>query len=176
VKNLKTAVILIGHGGLPSDIPSEIVENFMRLHKVRIKTGSKITKEEIELDRAIRLWKRTPENDPYKAGLESLASEMENYLDGFHIKTAYNEFCHPDIEDAVDELVKDNYSKFILVTTMITRGGSHSEKEIPEELNSLREKHPTIDIQYAWPFCMKNFAEFLAKHVQYFNKDVSLKY
>ena len=46
MKNLKTAVILIGHGGLPSDIPSEIVENFMRLHKVRIKTGSKITKEE----------------------------------------------------------------------------------------------------------------------------------
>ena len=171
MKNLKTAVILIGHGGLPSDIPSEIVENFMRLHKVRIKTGSKITKEEIELDRAIRLWKRTPENDPYKAGLESLASEMENYLDGFHIKTAYNEFCHPDIEDAVEELVKDNYSKFILVTTMITRGGSHSESEIPEEVEKLRLQHPTIEIQYAWPFCMNNFAEFLGKHVESFKTE-----
>ena len=144
MKNLKTAVILIGHGGLPSDIPSEIVENFMRLHKVRIKTGSKITKEEIELDKAIRLWKRTPENDPYKAGLESLASEMENYLDGFQIKTAYNEFCHPDIENAVEELVKDDYSKIILVTTMITRGGSHSEKEIGRAHAELQSHHDLV--------------------------------
>ena len=174
MKDLKTAVILIGHGGLPSDIPSEIVENFMRLHKVRIKTGSKITKEEIELDKAIRLWKRTPENDPYKTGLEELASEMKTYLNGYNIKTAYNEFCYPDIEDAVSELVEDNYSKIILVTTMITRGGSHSEKEIPEELNNLREKHPTIDIKYAWPFSMTNFAEFLAKHAQQFEEEVSL--
>ena len=174
MKNLKTAVILIGHGGLPSDIPSEIVENFMRLHKVRIKRGSKITKEEIELDRAIRLWKRTPENDPYKAGLESLASEMENYLDGYHIKTAYNEFCYPDIENAINELAEDNYTKIILVTTMITRGGSHSEKEIPEELNKLQKEHPTIDIQYAWPFCMKSFAEFLGAHAKSFDKEVSL--
>ena len=82
----------------------------MRIHKVRAKTGSKITKEEIELDRAIRMWKRTPENDTYKTGLESLASEMENYLDGYHIKTAYNEFCYPDIENAISELVEDNYS------------------------------------------------------------------
>ena len=68
MNNLKTAIILVGHGGLPSDIPSEIVDKFMRIHKVRVKTGSEITKEEIELDRAIRMWRRTPENDPYKTG------------------------------------------------------------------------------------------------------------
>ena len=175
MSNLKTAILLVGHGGLPSDIPSEIVEKFMRIHKVRVKTGSEITKEEIELDRAIRMWKRTPVNDPYKTGLESLASEMENYLDGYHIKTAYNEFCYPDIENAISELVEDNFPKIILVTTMITRGGSHSEKEIPEELNRFQIQHPTIDIQYAWPFCIKSFAEFLGKHAQSFDKEVSVK-
>ena len=46
MNNLKSAIILVGHGGLPSDIPSEIVEKFMRIHKVRIKTGSEITKQE----------------------------------------------------------------------------------------------------------------------------------
>ena len=143
MNNLKSAIILVGHGGLPSDIPSEIVEKFMRIHKVRIKTGSEITKQEIELDRAIRLWKRTPENDPYKTGLETLASEMGKFLEGYHIKTAYNEFCYPDIEDAISELAQESYSKIILVTTMITRGGSHSEKEIPEELNKFQRKHPT---------------------------------
>ena len=60
--------------------------------------------EEIELDKAIRLWKRTPENDPYKTGLEELASEMKTYLNGYNIKTAYNEFCYPDIEDAVESI------------------------------------------------------------------------
>ena len=174
MNNLKTAIILVGHGGLPSDIPSEIVEKFMRTHKARVRSGSEITKEEIELDRAIRMWNRTPENDPYKTGLESLASEMENFLDGYHIKTAYNEFCYPDIENAISELAEDNFSKIILVTTMITRGGSHSEKEIPEELNKYQKKHPTINIQYAWPFCMKNFAEFLGKHAQSFDQKVSL--
>ena len=92
-------------------------------------------------------------------------------MDDYHVKTAYNEFCYPDIEDAVNELVSDNYSKIILVTTMITRGGSHSESEIPEEVDKLRLQHPQIDIQYAWPFCMDNFAEFLGKHVESFNTE-----
>ena len=174
MNNLKTAIILVGHGGLPSDIPSEIVEKFMRTHKARVRSGSEITKEEIELDRAIRMWNRTPENDPYKTGLESLASEMENYLDGYHIKTAYNEFCYPDIENAISELAEDNFSKIILVTTMITRGGSHSEKEIPEELKKFQAQHPTVDIEYAWPFCMKSFAEFLGNHAQSFDKQASV--
>ena len=171
MNNLKTAIVLVGHGGLPADISSELVEKFMRIHKTRIKTGSDITKQEIELDQAIRRWKRTPENDPYKTGLESLASELEKYLDDYHVKTAYNEFCYPDIEDAVNELAGDNYSKIILVTTMITRGGSHSESEIPEEVDKLRLKHPTIDIQYAWPFSMNKFAEFLGKHVDSFSAE-----
>ena len=29
MKSAKRAVILVGHGGLPSDIPSEIVEKFI---------------------------------------------------------------------------------------------------------------------------------------------------
>ena len=51
--NLKSAVILVGHGGLPSDMPSEIVEKFMRVHKTRIKSGGEITELEEELDNKI---------------------------------------------------------------------------------------------------------------------------
>ena len=165
----KKAVILVGHGGLPSDMPSEMVEKFMRVHKGRIKAGGPITEHEIELDTSIRKWKRTPENDPYKTGLESLASHMEPMLKGHILKTAYNEFCYPAIEDAVGELAIENVSKIIIVTTMITRGGSHSEKEIPEELNTLCSKHPNIDIQYAWPFDMDIFALFLTTHIKVFD-------
>ena len=65
MKSYKRAVVLVGHGGLPSDIPSEIVEKFMRLHKARVKTGGEATSQEVELDNTIRRWRRTPETDPY---------------------------------------------------------------------------------------------------------------
>ena len=90
-------------------------------------------------------------------------------LEGFILKTAYNEFCYPGIEDAIDELSKENVTKIIIVTTMITRGGSHSETEIPEELSELSVKYPGIDIQYAWPFDMDTFALFLSTHVKIFD-------
>ena len=64
MKDHKKAVILVGHGGLPSDMPSEIVEKFMRIHKGRIKAGGPITEQEIELDTSIRKWERTPEFFP----------------------------------------------------------------------------------------------------------------
>ena len=134
VNKTNTAILLVGHGGLPSDIPSELVEKFMRTHKARLK------KHLIEYD----------------------------------IKTAYNEFCYPGIEDAVAELAEKNYSKIIILTTMITRGGSHSETEIPEEIEKLRKKYQTIDIQYAWPYCMDGFAKYLSGHIEAHDKQVSV--
>ena len=169
MKSYKRAVILVGHGGLPSDIPSEIIEKFMRIHKSRLKTGGEATTQEVDLDKTIRRWKRTPETDPYRSGLEALASRMEKFLNNFIVKTAYNEFCYPTIEESVRDLLEGNVSKIILVTTMITRGGSHSEKEIPEELEALRKKFKDIDIQYAWPFDIDTFALFLSTHVKIFD-------
>ena len=52
---------------------------------------------------------------------------------------------------------------------MITRGESHSEQEIPAELEVLRRKFKDIDIQYAWPFDMDTFALFLSTHVKIFD-------
>ncbi len=171
MKTIKQAVILVGHGGLPKDIPQQVVESFMKIHKQRIRSGAAITSQEKELESTIRNWQRTPESDPYQAGLENLASYMEPNLDGYILKTAYNEFCHPSIETAVDELALESISKIIIITTMITRGGSHSEVEIPEELKDLKAKHPDIDFQYAWPFGMDAFALFLTEHIKHFQPE-----
>ena len=54
MKDSKKAVILVGHGGLPSNIAPEIVENFMRVHKTRIKAGGPITEREVEIGRELR--------------------------------------------------------------------------------------------------------------------------
>ena len=53
----KQAVILIGHGGLPSDIPKEVVEDFMKIHKQRIRTGTPITPKEKERSEERRVGK-----------------------------------------------------------------------------------------------------------------------
>jgi len=174
MKKLKKAVLLVGHGGLPKDISPEIVEQFMRVHKARLKAGGPVSQQEIDLDKTIRNWERTEKNDPYKAGLEALSAQMEPLLEGYIVKTAYNEFCHPSIEDAVGELAQQDVSEIIIATTMITRGGSHSEKEIPEEIRQLSQKHRDIRFQYAWPFNMNSFAEFLSDHVKSFDPAVAL--
>ena len=171
--NLTKALILVGHGGLPSDIPSEMVEKFMRIHKGRIKSGSSITDQELELDGTIRRWNRTEETDPYKFGLDSLASRMKLFLPEHIIQTAYNEFCFPTIEQAVGDLVEKEVSNISVVTTMITRGGSHSEIEIPEEIKALQLKNKETVIQYAWPFDINSFALFLSTHVKTFESKLS---
>ncbi|MFT4577683.1 MAG: sirohydrochlorin cobaltochelatase [Nitrospinales bacterium] len=170
----KQAVILIGHGGLPSDIPKEVVEDFMKIHKQRIRRGTPITSEEKDLESIIRNWERTPESDPYKSGLEKLASNLAPRLDGYILKTAYNEFCFPSIEQAADELAEENVTKIILITTMITPGGSHSEKEIPDEVEALRLKYPEMNFQYAWPYDLDIFSNLLSEHIINFSKKSSI--
>ncbi|MBC8283418.1 MAG: hypothetical protein H8E32_06350 [Nitrospinae bacterium] len=174
MENLKQAVILIGHGGLPSDIPKEIVEDFMKIHKHRVRTGTPITSKERVLESTIRNWGRTPESDPYKSGLEKLAAHLAPRLEGYILKTAYNEFCYPSIEQAADELAKESVTKVILITTMITPGGSHSEREIPEEVDALRLKHPKINFQYAWPYDLDVFSNLLSDHILNFTKTSSI--
>ena len=170
MENSKQAVILIGHGGLPSDIPKGIVEDFMRIHKQRVRAGTEITSKEIELDATIRNWERTSETDPYKAGLETLAQHLAPRLNDYILKTAYNEFCYPSIEQAADELAKEDVTEVVLITTMITPGGSHSEKEIPEEVDALRLKYPKVSFQYAWPYDLDVFSNLLSDHIKSFTK------
>ena len=174
MENNKRAVILIGHGGLPSDIPKEIVEDFMKIHKQRMRTGENITSKEVELESKIRNWERTPESDPYKSGLEKLAYHLSPRLEGYILKTAYNEFCAPSIGEAVESLANDDVKEIVLVTTMLTPGGSHSEKEIPEEVAKLQNQFKDISIYYAWPFNLEKVAELLAAHVANFPKPTAL--
>ena len=173
MKDKKSGVILIGHGGLPSDIPKEVVEDFMKIHKQRVRAGTPITPKEKELDNVIRFWKRSPETDPYKYGLEELAEQLAPRLKDYILITAYNEFCYPSIEQAADVLAEKDITEVILITTMITPGGSHSEREIPEEVEALRLKYPKINYEYAWPYDLGIFSNLLADHIINFTKTPS---
>ena len=168
MSEIRQGVILVGHGGLPKDCPREVIQQFKQLERERKASGQPATAQERDLEKQIREWPRTPENDPYKAGLEQLAERLEPLLDGAPLVLAYNEFCAPTLEDAVADLAGRGISRITVVPSMLTPGGSHSEIEIPEILDDLRIRHPALDIRYAWPTNLDLLAGMLANHLKNF--------
>ncbi|MFO0731520.1 MAG: CbiX/SirB N-terminal domain-containing protein [Nitrospiraceae bacterium] len=161
-------VVLVGHGGIPKDCPQDLVTKLKRLESQRRRAGLPPGAEELELDAKIRQWPRTSETDPYQTGLEKVAIELRRSLNGTLFGIAYNEFCAPTLEDAVEDLIRQGATQVTVITTMFTPGGSHSEIEIPEILDQLRPKHPGIDLRYAWPFDLQTVARTLADQLQRF--------
>jgi len=161
-------VILVGHGGIPKDYPGDLVTKLKRLEGQRKAAGASMSKEEHELDQKIRLWPRTPETEPYQAGLDSLAAHLQPLLDSTHFSTAYNEFCTPTLSEAIEQQIADGAKDITVISTMFTPGGSHSEFEIPQEMAELRQKHPDVTLTYAWPFDLGKVAEMLSEHLKHF--------
>ena len=84
---------------------------------------------------------------------------MRPLLNGAQFGIAYNEFCGPTLPEAVEELIGKGVEQITVVSTMFTPGGSHSEFEIPEELQELRARHPDVTLNYAWPFDLRSGGE-----------------
>jgi sirohydrochlorin cobaltochelatase len=164
----KRGVVLVGHGGIPKDCPQDLVTRLKRLEAQRRAAKMPPSQEEAELDTKIRGWPRTADTDPYRSGLEALAAALRPQLDGVLFAVAYNEFCAPTLEEAVEELIKKGATHIVVTTTMFTPGGSHSEVEIPEILDRLRPLHPGVDLRYAWPFDLSMVAKMLLEQVSRF--------
>ena len=158
-------VVLVGHGGIPKGYPSEEVSKLKRLEAQRRAAGVPMSAEEYELDQKIRQWPRTPDTDPYQAGLERLAAHLKPLLGGAHFSTAYNEFCAPTLGEAIEQHIADGATDITVVSTMFTPGGSHSEYEIPEDMAELRKHYPDVTLSYAWPFDLGKVAAMLSEHI-----------
>ncbi len=170
----RRGIVLVGHGGIPADCPPGLVTNLKRLEAQRRESGGPPTTEELELDRRIRHWPRTKETDPYQAGLESLAAHLRPLVTEQFFAVAYNEFCAPTLEEAVQDLITEGARDITVVSSMLTPGGSHSEVEIPQTLQQLRERHPDVVLRYAWPFDLKAVARMLADHLDRFSRPPDL--
>ena len=162
----KRAVILVGHGGIPNDRPRELLMRLKEMEGQRRVTGASPTAAEIELDRRIRRWPRTTETDPYAAGLQALAARLRPLLDGTPLVLAYNEYCAPSLEEAAGELIKAGVAEIVVMPSMATPGGSHSEIEIPQTLDRLRAAHAGVTFRYAWPFDLDLVAGMFAEHLR----------
>ena len=163
--NSAKAVVLVGHGAAARDCPREWVRRLKALEARRRASGEPMSAEERELDTQVRRWPRTAQNDPYGAGLEALAAQVRRRLAGTLFAVAYNEFCAPTIEDAVDALVAAGAGEVLVVPSMLTPGGVHSEIEIPEVLAHLRARYPDLTLRYAWPFDLEQIAGMLVEHL-----------
>lgn len=160
------AVILIGHGAAAADTPRPLVAELKRLEGERqARRESVMGAREAELDKQVREWPRTAQNDAYKAGVEEIARALAPKLGGRKLVTAYNEFCAPSVEDAIEALVREGCGRVTLISTMYTRGGIHAECEIPGIVLEARKKHPGLTIEYAWPFPADAIADFLAQQL-----------
>ena len=158
----KEAVILIGHGGTASDTPKPMVGELKRLEGERqARRELAMSPREAELDRLVRGWPRTPETDPYKAGVEEIAKALAPKLGARKLVVAYNEFCAPSVEDAIEALVKEGFTRVSLISTMYTRGGIHAECDIPGLVLAAKKKHPGVAVEYAWPYDAGFIADFL---------------
>lgn len=164
----KRGVVLVGHGGIPKDYPRELVTKLRALESKRRATGEPPTPEERELETRLRRWPRTPQTDPYQSGLEALAAQLKASLNSDLFAIAYNEFCAPTVEEAVEALIARGATAITVVPSMFTPGGSHSELEIPETLERLRDKHPGVELRYAWPFDLGQVASMLAAQLKRF--------
>lgn len=160
------AILLVGHGGIPADAPPELVAELKQLEGARQRRGdTQMSVRETELDNAVRQWPRTRETDPYKYGLEAVAKKLASRIGERRLVVAYNEFCAPSVDDAIASLAREGASKITLATTMFTPGGSHSENEIPTIVHQARRAHPSVEIEYAWPFDLDAVADFLSAHI-----------
>lgn len=164
--NSLTGVILVGHGGIPKDYPRELVTKLKTLEGMRQRLGGEPSQEEEELDMRIRHWPRTPQSDPYKIGLETLADHIRPFLNGARFVIAYNEFCAPTLEEAAENLMKEGQKAIVVIPSMFTPGGVHSEIEIPKVLDTLRTRHPSTNFHYIWPFDLNLVARMLSEQLK----------
>jgi sirohydrochlorin cobaltochelatase len=161
------AVILVGHGGVPTDFPESFLKELKVLEGQRRSKGIEaVSEREIELDHKIRYWPRTRSTDPYQWGLEQVGQKLRERLKDIRVALAYNEFCAPSLEQAIAQLAEEGYTQLTIMTTMFTPGGAHSEIEIPAIIQRARKRYPSIQIQYAWPFDLNDAADFLISHLK----------
>jgi sirohydrochlorin cobaltochelatase len=184
-------VVLIGHGSPALDCPPQLIGELMSLewrgsgsghhHGVAPEASARppgppstqagaggeedIRRRTGELDAAIRDWPRRADNDPYKCGVEQLADALRPLLPTDCFAIGYNEFCRPSIAEAIEQVIGAGASRVLVIPTMLTPGGVHSEVDIPRALEVVRHAHPAVAIEYVWPFDLKAVAALLASHL-----------
>jgi sirohydrochlorin cobaltochelatase len=164
---MKPVIVLAMHGAPPNQVSQREVFELVGLHQA-LEHAPACVRFVLErryrnLDARIRAWPRTVQNDPFWAGSQELAEHLRTAT-GSEVIVGFNEFCAPTLDDALDQAAKQSDKVFVL-TPMMTRGGEHSEVEIPDSVKRAQERHPNVAFKYAWPLDISAIARFLAEQI-----------
>ncbi len=164
---MKKVIVLAMHGAPPKQVSQREVVELVGLHQA-LEHAPAFVRAALErrhrhLDAKIRAWPRTVHNDPFWAGSQELAEQLRS-ASGLDVIVGFNEFCAPTLDAALDQAAKQA-EQVIVVTPMMTRGGEHSEIEIPNSVKRAQERHPAVTFQYAWPLDISEVARFLAAQI-----------
>ena len=166
---MSVVVVLAMHGAPPNDFPPEELAELMGLHaalgRASDEEGHALERRHAELEAKVRNWVRSEKNDPFWAGSNALARALQQAT-GDEIIVGFNEFCAPSLDQALDEAAARGPEAVVVVTPMMTRGGEHSEADIPNAIERAVRKYPRINFRYAWPFDPADVARFLAAQLE----------
>jgi sirohydrochlorin cobaltochelatase len=165
------AVVLAMHGMPPKDFPRTDLQEFFMLHTSLGSTPSSLSNEERQrytrLHDKMRNWPRHPDNDPFNAAATELALLLKKEL-SCPVYVGYNEFCAPNLDEAIAFAVAADAAHIIVATPMMTRGGEHAEIDISAAIDRARARFPNVRFTYCWPFDSNDVAHFLAGQIHHF--------
>ena len=166
---MSAAIVLAMHGAPPSDFPRQEVGEFFALQG-RLKRGQPEERAALqarhdEIEAKMRAWPRRDGTDAYWAGSQALAEALRQATE-LTVLVGFHEFCAPSIDEVLDEAVRLAPEKVVVVTPMLTRGGEHSEQDIPAAIERARVRCPQATFEYAWPYAPEEMAAFFAAHIR----------
>lgn len=168
---MKSVIVLAMHGAPPNDFPrAEIAELFglhSRLEHAPQAQRAALQRRHDELDAQVRAWPRTTQNDRFWAASLALGEHLGQAA-GCEVLVGFNEFCAPSLDETLDQAAASGATQVTVVTPMMTRGGEHSEVDIPAAIRQAEGRHPAVSFRYVWPFDMGEVARFLAAQIEHF--------
>ncbi len=163
-----TVIVLVMHGEPPRDFPREAVGQYFALHEQVASAppdrAQALRERLASVEARMRAWPRSAANDPFYAGSVALARALEQAT-GLPVRLGFNEFCAPSVPEALDQAAA-SARRVVLVSPMMTPGGTHAESDIPRAVDAARRRHPDVEFVYAWPYDLDEVAAFLARHLR----------
>jgi sirohydrochlorin cobaltochelatase len=168
---MNVIIVIVMQGTPPRDFPQYEVAELFTLH-TRLKYTFTSERESLEqryaeLDKKIRNWPRTEHNDPLFATSQQL-SVLLKQVAGYEVIVAFNGYCSPDVNEAIDLAIKKGADKVVVTTTIMTCVGGQSEVDIGAAIGRAQAQHTGVPIVYAWPFDISEVARFLSAHITRF--------
>lgn len=165
---MSIVVVLAMHGAPPNDFPPEELAQLMGIHAGLERTSGEahraLESRHAELEARVRNWPRDEQNDPFWAGSNALAEALREAT-GHEVIVGFNEFCAPSLDLALDAAASRGPEQVVVITPMMTRGGEHSESDIPAAIRGAEARHPGVSLLYVWPFQEEEVALFLAARI-----------